>query len=46
MAEDRHIYGEVNSKADMKRVFDEIREDVDAAKSRPALTNCIAGRAT
>ena len=38
MAEDRHIYGEVNSKTGMKRVFTDIRRDVDAARSRPALT--------
>ena len=38
MAEDRHIYGEVNSKTGMKRVFTAIRRDVANAKSRPALT--------
>jgi hypothetical protein len=38
MAVDRHIYGEVNSKTGMKRVFTEIRRDVEAAGSRPALT--------
>ena len=38
MAEDRHIYGEVNSKTGMRRVFTDIRHDVDDAKSRPALT--------
>jgi hypothetical protein len=38
MAVDRHIYGEVNSKTGMKRVFTEIRRDVEAARSRPALT--------
>jgi hypothetical protein len=38
MAEDRHIYGEVNSKTGMKRVFTDIRRDVEGAKSRPALT--------
>src|SRR5260221_1284265 len=35
---DRHIYGEVNSKTGMKRVFTDIRRDVEGAKSRPALT--------
>jgi len=35
---DRHIYGEVNSKTGMKRVFQEIRHDVEDARSRPALT--------
>ena len=38
MAEDRHIYGTVNSKTGMKRVFGEIRRDIEDAKSRPALT--------
>ena len=38
MSEDRHIYGEVNSKTGMKRIFTEIRRDVASAKSRPALT--------
>ena len=38
MAIDRHIYGEVNSKTGMKRVFTDIRRDVEAARSRPALT--------
>ena len=38
MAEDRHIYGEVDSKTGMKRVFTDIRRDVEGAKSRPALT--------
>ena len=38
MAEDRHIYGKVDSKTGMKRVFTGIRRDVEGAKSRPALT--------
>jgi hypothetical protein len=39
MAEqDRHIYGEIDSKTDLKRVFSEIRHNVEEAKSRPALT--------
>ena len=38
MAEDRHVYGEVNNKTGMKRVFGDIRRDVDQARSRPALT--------
>lgn len=38
MTEDRHIYGEVNSKTGMKRVFKDIRRDVDSATSRSALT--------
>jgi hypothetical protein len=38
MAEDRHVYGQVNSKIGMKRVFTGIRRDVTNASSRPALT--------
>jgi hypothetical protein len=38
MAEDRHIYGEVNSKTGMKRVFTQIRREVANASSRPTLT--------
>jgi hypothetical protein len=38
MAEDRHIYGEVNSKTGMRRVFTDIRRDVEGARSRPDLT--------
>ena len=38
MAEDRHVYGEVNNKTGMKRVFTGIRRDVTNASSRPALT--------
>ncbi len=38
MAEVRYIYGEVNSKTGMKRLFTDIRHDVEGAKSRPALT--------
>ncbi|HVZ39410.1 MAG TPA: hypothetical protein VHI13_09045 [Candidatus Kapabacteria bacterium] len=38
MATDRHIYGEVNSKTGMKRVFMAIRHDVEHAKSRSALS--------
>jgi hypothetical protein len=38
MAATRQIYGEVNNKTDLKRVFSEIRRDVQEAKSRPALT--------
>jgi hypothetical protein len=38
MAGDRHIYGEVNSKSGMKRIFTDIRHDVTGAKSRPTLT--------
>ena len=38
MSEHRHIYGEIHNKTGMKRVFGEIRRDVDGAKSRPVLT--------
>jgi hypothetical protein len=38
MAGDRHIYGEVNSKSDMRKVFTNIRRDIESAQSRPALT--------
>jgi hypothetical protein len=38
MAKDRHIYGEVEDKTDLKEVFSEIREDVEKADSRPELT--------
>ena len=38
MATNRHIYGEINSKTSMKKVFTEIRKDVSKARSRPALT--------
>jgi hypothetical protein len=36
--QDRHIYGEVNSKTGLHNVFVEIRHDVDKARSRAALT--------
>ena len=38
MAHDTHVYGEVNSKTGLKRVFQEIRHDIDTARSRPGLT--------
>ncbi|MGE5443831.1 MAG: hypothetical protein ACM3SR_04420 [Ignavibacteriales bacterium] len=38
MAQAKHIYGEVNSKTGLKKVFMDIRHDVSSAKSRPALT--------
>jgi hypothetical protein len=38
MSGDRHIYGEINNKTGMRRVFTAIRQDVGSAKSRPALT--------
>jgi hypothetical protein len=33
-----HVYGEIDSKADLTRVFRAIRRDVDEAGSRPSLT--------
>jgi hypothetical protein len=33
-----HIYGNIDSKTDLERVFREIRKDVKDAKSRPSLT--------
>jgi hypothetical protein len=38
MAHDTHVYGEVNSQTGLKRVFREIRHDIDSARSRPGLT--------
>ena len=38
MAHDTHIYGEVTSKTSLKKVLQEIRHDVEEAKSRPTLT--------
>src|SRR6201997_3941438 len=38
MAQAKHIYGEVNSKTGLKRIFVDIRRDVSSAKSRPDLT--------
>jgi hypothetical protein len=38
MATKKHIYGEINSKTGMQKVFSAIRKDVEHARSRPALT--------
>jgi len=38
MSADRHIYGQINNKSSMKRVFTDIRRDITDAKTRPALT--------
>src|SRR5919109_2552890 len=38
MAKDTHIYGEVKSKTGLKKIYREIRQDVEAAKSRQSLT--------
>lgn len=38
MTKDRHIYGEIKSETGMRRVFRDIRRDVERAPSRPALT--------
>ena len=33
MSADRHIYGEINNKTSMKRVFTDIRRDIAGAKT-------------
>ena len=38
MAKDKHIYGEVDNKTDLREVYSEIRDDVEKADSRSALT--------
>ena len=38
MATNQQLYGEIDNKADMREVFDDIRREVGAAKTRPALT--------
>src|SRR5256885_13914229 len=38
MAHDTHIYGEVTSKTSLKKIFHEMRRDVEEARSRPTLT--------
>jgi hypothetical protein len=38
MVQKRHIYGEVQSKTGMRRIFTDIRRDVQDARSRPTLT--------
>jgi len=38
MAQAGHIYGEVDNKTDLERIFHDIRQNVDGAKDRPALT--------
>lgn len=38
MAKERRIYGEVNSKTSLKKIFMDIRSDVESARSRPSLT--------
>jgi hypothetical protein len=38
MAEDRHIYGEVQSPTSLKQLFRAIRRDVKQAQERPGLT--------
>ncbi len=38
MPQDTHIYGEVESQTGLKKIFREIRQDVEKAKSRPDLT--------
>jgi hypothetical protein len=36
--QDRHIYGEVENKSDLEKIFSQIRGDVEKADTRPALT--------
>ena len=38
MPQDKHIYGEVKSRAELKKIFVQIRQDVEKARSRPELT--------
>ena len=38
MPQDTHVYGEVKNRTDLKKIFNEIRQDVEKAKSRPDLT--------
>lgn len=38
MAEDKHTYGEIDNKTNLRDVFLRIRKDVERAKSRSALT--------
>src|SRR5258708_36275966 len=38
MAQDRHVYGEVNSATGLRTIFRDIRKDVSGARSRPALS--------
>lgn len=38
MATQRNIYGEINNRTDMRKVFGSIRRNVDHANSRPALS--------
>lgn len=38
MPQDTHVYGEVKSRTGLKKIFTEIRHDVEKAKSRPDLT--------
>jgi hypothetical protein len=38
MAKTRHVYGEIDNKSDLERVFREIRGDVESARSRETLT--------
>ena len=38
MAQDRHIYGEINNQTDLREVFAAIRRDSDEVSTRPLLT--------
>lgn len=38
MADDQHIYGEIDNKTNLREVFRDIRKDVDKAEERSELT--------
>ena len=38
MAHDTHVYGEIDSRTGLKRVFRDIRRDIGGDKARPGLT--------
>jgi hypothetical protein len=43
MAEDRHVYGEVENKTELRELFKEIRKDVDQATPGETSPSCIGG---
>ena len=38
MSQDTHVYSDVKHETDLKKIFEEIRQDVDKAESRRVLT--------
>jgi hypothetical protein len=38
VADERHVYGEINNAADLREVFESIRSNAGAAQMRPVLT--------